>query len=1062
MAFFNRDDGIENGYRRAEEGEDPDLTLNGIPQVRKNERDSDNGISSRILNRFTGGQDEKYGDRDKRVVGASNLRNGENSAASESKANAVGDGMDGARQSENNIASGTASDRFRNMVSGKDKQQGKGKFSFKNLMKKMMPALVAGGGVAGFGALSFLGQMAMPFSLISQFQVNFDSIGTSTSIRTRSFLKYQANPDSRTGLGSDVKDYVSKHSKVYQIFSGNSNDYFKLSKRQISKLNKAGIQVETDGLTGQQVMKYTDNNGITTTVVPDSSMANGSDRVFIDDFYENDVGFRNSYFAGAKTWRGAVGSWFDKAANKFLSYFGVKRGVWAAWKNRNDPNTNLDDFKTEIGKNADMDGVNGSAETTEVTQHTEEKQNSDGTTTTKTITETKTGSDSINVKKNANRAEVAAKASEFVNNKVTKLIGKAGSLANVVCLVSDVVGAINLVVMAYQTTQIIKVASAIFEGIQKGQVEDSKTTPLNEIATSLTRNTSYIIELADEENTAAGSADNPASEVATKTYTIDKSAMEANAVSALYGNKAVDNNDPSVQSFNITKSVSAIMRGFGSSIAMYKSCTFAKLGAALVSAGVELATTIAEVVGCAATLGIGCVFDAVIEIGKQAGKKAAEALVKNAIIGIIISAIVPFFANIIMRNIATDVAGEDLGNALVSGANIYMGQNHQYSGGSVASKESLTKFISAREEYYRDIARNERETRSPMDYTSQYTFIGTLINNFVIPINIQTGGVIGKLGSFSNIIGKSIASLTPGASAVSAAVTAEEAAKATATNCPDIDSIGGVADAFCNPYIITDIGTSDLDPAEVVYVVSKKDSRNFEGTPDDAEVPKINENSRLGHYIIYCGQRQSPFGIADQNIANSFKLSTGSTVGDSLIGAIPVAGSLYEAASDAKVVANYGYVSGESCVTGNAVEAGKANKDDEIETSDWSENKYYQRFIEDQRLAENMGLVEKSAVTAFLDDYYEKHPIDNSYEGVLARRSGLTKDQVVATLDIMDAIAFLENYDPNGYYPLNYSEPVEEKLSFEDTYTDNMNRGLAVADFKKQFLEERKIRNYAA
>ena len=36
----------------------------------------------------------------------------------------------------------------------------------------------------------------------------------------------------------------------------------------------------------------------------------------------------------------------------------------------------------------------------------------------------------------------------------------------------------------------------------------------------------------------------------------------------------------------------------------------------------------------------------------------------------------------------------------------------------------------------------------------------------------------------------------------------------------------------------------------------------------------------------------------------------------------------------------------------------------------------YQRFIEDQRLLENMGLIEKSSVTAFLEDYYEKHPLD--------------------------------------------------------------------------------------
>ena len=56
-------------------------------------------------------------------------------------------------------------------------------------------------------------------------------------------------------------------------------------------------------------------------------------------------------------------------------------------------------------------------------------------------------------------------------------------------------------------------------------------------------------------------------------------------------------------------------------------------------------------------------------------------------------------------------------------------------------------------------------------------------------------------------------------------------------------------------------------------------------------------------------------------------------------------------------------------------------------------------FFAYQCLLENMGLVEKSSVTAFLEDYYEKHPLDNSFEGILARKTGLTKENVIATID---------------------------------------------------------------
>ena len=1057
MGLFNRDDGLEDGYRRAKNGETPDLVLNGIPQVRKTSgRESDNGISGRILNRVTGGQDEKFGDRDtRRQASAESLRDGEKqSMTNEKKADANTGGLSGARQSENNIASKTTNPGgfSSNVMGRKDDKKGRGKFSFNNIMRKMMPAIIAGSGIAGYGALSFMGQMAMPFSLVSQFQGNFDSIGASSRLRSSMFIKYQANPSSRTGLSSDVKDFVNQHSKMYKVFTGNDNDYFKISERQKKKFAKAGITVETDDSTGQSVLKFKQSNGVEMTVVPDESMT-GDGRVYIGDYFQNNDEFHNAYFAGARTWRGAVGAWYDKVADKFLHFFGVKRGVWAAYLEGGASDENMQKFRTTVEDNAsDSGGIKGSAETAEFEEKT------DGDTQETTRTQTGEGSDSLDASKGSTREEISKNASKFINSKVTKLLSAAGAVSGLACMAADVVGAINLIVMAYQTVQIIKVSSSILEGIQKGQVEDSKTTPISEIGNSLTMRAKTTYTLTDVENTVDHSGgDGSDAAVATKDVTMDRSAMESSGISSLYGNKAVDYKDPSVQSFNIQNSVNGIAKAIGSSVTAYRACTFAKLGAAAVQGVVQLV----EIIGCIASFGIGCLVDAFIEAGKSLAKEIAKAIIIN----VVVSAIVPFFANILTRKIATDVFGEDLGNALASGANIYMGQHHQYAGGSVASKESLTKFITEREAYNADIARYERTTRNPMDITSQYTFMGTLMNKFAIPMNIQAGGVVDKLSAFGNIVTKAVSSITPGATAVSAAITAQEAADATDANCSNIADIGGVADAFCNPYIITDVGTTGMDPADVTYMVSKLDSRNFDLSTTDTAAPVIKADSRLGHYILYCGQRQSPFGLADQNIANDFRtLTTHSTIGDTVISAIPVVGSLMDVYNGARVIANFGYVSGESCVTGNAVAVQETERDDgttSVETSDWSENKYYQRFIEDQRLAENMGVVEKSSVTAFLEDYYKEHPIDDSYEGVLARRSGLTKDQVIATLDVMEAIAFSQNYNPDGYAPVLYEEPTPERISMEDIYQTNMDSGIISAIFHEDTTDERRIRNFA-
>lgn len=1053
MAFGRDKVDAPDGYRPAENGEEAEMRLNGVGYVStgKPRYSEDDGKFNKgnvgdkhyrgLFGRFSG---------EKNKDGAGNLLGAEKSALKNGTKNGIeADTLGGQRASEQEV--GNTGGLFQNNVKGTDgKKQKKG--GIRGFFKKASPALVIAGAICGYGGMSFFGEMAMPFSVMNVLIGERETIGTSTQIRSNSWFRRQANPAVRSGLSDEVKDFTKQHSKIYQVFTGNTNDYFKISRRQQAKLSQAGIEVVTDDSTGASVLRFREANGQIKTIVPDQSMANGSDKVYITDYYEQNEDFHNAYFSGAKTWRGMVGSWYDNVCNKFLSYFGVKRGVWAAYKKSLSSDVDMDNFRTGVESNAAMDGVNGSAETTTVKENTEEVPDGEGGTKTQTTIETDTSSDSLRAGSGSSRAEVAQAANNFITSKVTKLASGATQVANAICLVSDVVGAINLIVMAYQTTQVIKVASSIFEGIQKGQVESSDVAPIHEIGNSLTMRTTNTIELSDSDNVAWGSE----SEVGTEEFTLTKSAMEASGLAALYDGGKKNSSDPSVKSFNIQNSVNGILRSFGSSVAAYKTCTIAKIGAAVVQGAVQ----VAEIIGCIASFGIGCLFDALFEAGKQ----IAISVLQGIVTSVVISAIVPFFANILMRKIATEVAGEDLGNALVSGAGLYMGQNHQFAGGSVGSKESYAKFLAAKEEYEQDRAYYARTTRSPFDYTSQYTFAGSLVNKLVIPLSLQTSSISGGISTFMNTAGKAVSSLMPGASAIDAGVKAQEAADRTAKDCPEIDSIGGVADEFCNPYIVTDMGTTDMDPAEVVYQVSKLDSRNFDlSTNGETDVPKINEKSRLGHYILYCGQRQSPFGLADQNIANDFKtMSTGSNIGDSIIGAVPVVGSLVDIYNNTKVMFNFGYVSGESCVTGNAVEVGVDEDTGEKETSDWSENKYYQRFIEDQRLAENMGLTDKSAITAFLEDYYERNPIDQSYEGVLARRSGLTKDQVIATLDIMEAIVFLADYNPDGYAPLLYEEPTPERISLEDVYQKNMDRGIISSSDSKNYYEERRIRSFAA
>jgi len=1021
MAFGGRDEGIPDGYRRAKNGEKSDMVLNGVPVVStEKRRDSDNGISRGIFNRITGGQDSKYGDRDnsRREAGASSLRDSEKSAAKGFRNNVAGDGAEGARKSEANVESKTVGKGgFFNSVEGLGSTASS--VRSKSLTKRLLPIILAACGIGGFGAMSFFGQMAMPFSLISQFQGNFDSIGTSNSYRVGKFTQWQMDKDSRR-----VRDCVKS-----RIFGA---DKFKITKRQRAKLAATGITVDDSG--DFTVMKYKNPEGVEFTVVPDSRQATGGTTLAFSDMYENNQDFRDKYAKGSRTWRGAVGTWFDNLANKFLNYFGVSRGVWAKFK-KGTSDVDLDGMRSTISAEAGASGaVKGTANTNEVDYDVDDDNN------IKPETESR-GSSSTQLDLNADDIEtdstgkitdpdpqnskLANNLKSFSNSAAGKVTGIASAFANTTCSVLNIVGAINLIVAAYQTTQIIKVASSIFESIQKGQVEDSTTTPLHEIANSLTMRSTTTFQY----KTSNGED---------KEVTRTRSAMEAEGIGALYGNKNTNYNDASIRGFNIASSLGAIASILKVGTDSFKACAYAKMAAHMADAikdGIDI-------ILCIVSFGIGCAIDAIIDGAVQIASSVGLALIVDAIV----SAVLPLVVKVLTRKIATDVMGEDLGNALVSGANMYMGQNHQYAGGAVANKEGLTRFITLREDVNADNARIARETLSPFDYTSQYTFIGSILTK-MMPVTVIASNVTSSVASFGNVFSNSIRSLMPGAHAVSAAITAQEAADATAEHCPYLDSIGAVGDAYCNPYIVTDTRTLDDDPAGVVNEIDGLgDFEDGEG-----DVPPIKKESDLAKYILYCGQRQSPFGMADNNIASEVQSgNTGSKIGDSIIGATPMAGDALGALQEEKIIRNYGYVSGEACVVDNEKSFGATY-------ADWEKNKEYQRFIEDQRLAENEGLIEKSSVTAFLDDYYKENPIDNSYEGVLARRSGLTKDQVVATLDVMEFIAWQAGYEPSEYAP--YIPEVEEEtyIVIEDT-EDSYN----IATLPSIFIDEKRQRNFAA
>lgn len=173
----------------------------------------------------------------------------------------------------------------------------------------------------------------------------------------------------------------------------------------------------------------------------------------------------------------------------------------------------------------------------------------------------------------------------------------------------------------------------------------------------------------------------------------------------------------------------------------------------------------------------------------------------------------------------------------------------------------------------------------------------------------------------------------------------------------------------------------------------------------------IKENSDLAKYIAFCDNRDSPFGAIDQNILGSLQSSYTNSV---IINSIPIVGDFANIVNSTLDLTHLDWANGAKCVNpGN-------NTQHENYTFWQEQGKYYQRYIEDQRILEQMGAYEddKNPVTAYIEEYekeYEEtHPEANTYIGYLSRISGLTPENTETVLAFVEYYTFVDQYDPTN------------------------------------------------
>lgn len=940
---------------------------------------------------------------------AASKLNGAESAATKEVGGQSDDAMEDAKEAEDNTGgfySGSGKDAEE---SGSNSTKSKGIFKRGGPVFTILFVIFIGSGLMS-GT-----QMFQPFSLLAQFEETFNSMHTSANVRSERFFRIQMS--------------TRKVKSPYNIFGTK----FSISEKQQSKLKEQGIEYDVDD-SGNKVLRYKNADGDDVEVTADN----------FKKIYAEDPDFFTRYNAGSMTWRGKIANWFSTTTSNFLQNNKLTRNMFEKFKEKvaetdGDPMKATKEIISERTKgDSDLD-----------VRVSEEKEGDDGGEPKIESDDSSGKVDSENV-----RGSDTPTARSKTKNMLDDVKGKFTKAANIGCAALGLVGAVSMLVAANDAIQIINLTTAMFETVDKTKAGYGDEAPIHEFSEALnskTKTSTYpITGTGNGEITENGIGGLTSDEEVVS----NKTAMQSAGVAALYGGGLVDPNDPSVQSFNLTSSIKRIMGGIGVSMATYEGCLIAKAGASAVSMvadGIEVGACVVGLLGAFFTAGFSSAACAplVASLGISLAAGAGLGLILSGVTALL----VPTVADMLKRDIISNLGGEELGNALTLGALLYLGSAHRSNGGSLGTIGKYKQFAVAQKQVMAEKAKYERETLSPFDMTSKNTFMGMLLTQMMSFSNADSVSSIVSAGG--NAVVSSIAALSPGAMAYDVAESLPDSIEEYEKTCPYLASIGAIGDSYCNPYIVTDMGTMDKDPDEVLEKV-----RGYGGFSNDSgDNVEIDGGSDLAKYIRYCDNRNSSFGIADQNIAgevgNWADVSTSSTafngIANGAIGSIPVFGDIVDIVQNAQQLSNLGYISGESCVAGNDV--------DNISAPGWNKAKYYQRFIEDQSLAESMGVIEKSAVTAYLEKYYEENPLDNSYEGILARYSGLTKENVIAILDFVDYADYVAHYDPSERYAFGASViELENEIFFEQenvmngegvllgqiVYADVRNRSFAV------------------
>lgn len=685
---------------------------------------------------------------------------------------------------------------------------------------------------------------------------------------------------------------------------------------------------------------------------------------FESKFYDDDA-FRGDFMSGKQ---GRAANFYDPGANKTLQNDGVSRNAFSSYRQTGDQQADMASFEDTMRTKFDNNGTSLRSYAEGEEEYT--TKDKDGNDVTETRVEQYDDSDSA-TSNSKNDMAVAESNTRTMLNKVAQRVGQIGSIG---CAVMQMGTMVSAAVAANEIYASVKYYMLIMENISKMMSGAGDTSAYHSTMNLLS--SAATSEISDFNN-IQGSITSEASQPTIGTITTNQAPLEERglqmALSGASGNAATGKN----------YSIERVALALGGALAMGRTATLACQGVQAVNSIVSIGVTLAT----AGTAGI---------VGTVVNQFLSVNTLKSIAVGVIFGFLVPTLAKSFFTNLFDTTKGISIGALIMKGAVASVANQigKQNSGLTISGPTQVLQFNKHNNTVIALDAKVDRLNHSPFDITNKNTFLGSITYNLLPALTASSS--VKTFTSLAGAAGKSVAAIT------GRAIAEGEGSSYVTTfgDCPLLESIGAVGDIYCNPITVSDSSTTNLDPEDATYVKVISDN-----TDCTSESCTIKDDSNLAKYITFCDGRLSPYGITDQNILNA------ASKGNVILNNIPLVGDIVSLIDSTAAAANVDWATGQKC----------GNTDENREF--WEgEGKYFQRYIEDQRIYEQIGAYDnnnlsgyrtdgKSPVTAYQEKYEAENPVDNSYAGYIARISGMTKDNAEDMLAFVDYYQYLDDYD---------------------------------------------------